>query len=591
MAKYKVQIQVQSSSVGYAAVEVPPYDSGATAAKNEWRPWYDYYTFRPIEYADSSRFQILPFIKWAIQITPNEFVTAEMLSDITGGRTSIESSSPSFSPFNNVDKEYDANGMPVLSVRATVYFATGDPTVDPPPANKKRVTVTVTNGTPPDSESHTASGTVTVNGNTSETTATATGLVSSDGTDEFSYSVSATPAANYAFDRWNDGDTSPSKSGSTRTGASFTAYFKKRHTVTVLQSINVSYVNGDYTGLHDEGDRVTIYFSEDQGSTPVIFRAAKKDGNNETLLWNADGQTTKTFTMPDADVVVVIGCFYDKVSVTPVIYTNGSIGSSGGSTSPGSASGKENGQSVSFIAQPSTGHEAGKNPEDDRVWDWDAAIFDTGGNAERTGTSSSVSIKGDAQSSTMLAGMAQWTGLNAMAAKWFMQGSYSSPKVYFYSDYEYYIIVEGIAHSYSSETEFWFPNVNRSFVGGCEYVFSNWALYPRDMREDEVVIYPVYHDVYRRYMVVKYRVRVYNITTGGGMISDSGIVVCNRTADPSGQSSYRIDLRSLAVQVNYRVVVDVWVWVSSTGEILFSQSNGGEILFGDDGSPMAKFIS
>ena len=183
MAKYAVQIRVQSSSSGYAAVEVPPYNSSWNAPKNEWRPWYSYYTFKPIDYADASRFQILPFIKWVIQITPNEFVTAEMLSDITGGRTTIESSSPSFSPFNNVDKEYDADGMPVLSVKATVYFATGDPSVDPPPAGKKRVVVTAINGTPPDTETHTASGTVSVNGNISETTASATGLVDSEGTD------------------------------------------------------------------------------------------------------------------------------------------------------------------------------------------------------------------------------------------------------------------------------------------------------------------------------------------------------------------------------------------------------------------------
>ena len=138
-------------------------------------------------------------------------------------------------------------------------------------------------------------------------------------------------------------------------------------------------MNGNYQGYHEQGEEISIYFTPAQGATPVRFRGARKDGDAETLLWNADGETTKTFTMPDADVVVAIGCFYDQVTVTPQLYTDEVLDSAGGSVSPQSVSGK-NEDTVSFTATANTENDYHLGIyEGGYVWDWVGSIFDLDG--------------------------------------------------------------------------------------------------------------------------------------------------------------------------------------------------------------------
>ena len=586
MATYTVQVRVNypsDQSVGYAAFESPPFDSGSgtTPRYNAWRPWYTFDgssgTFRPTDRRPVGEV-VRPFIKWVFNVGLSN-VDASMLDYVmpveAAGQspTFFETGSETVT-FRNLDREFSGlNGQqPVITVTATAYFATGDPAVDPPPAGLKVVTVTVVNGTPVDSVTHEAAGTVTVNSNSSTTQASDSGYAAKDGSSGFSYSISATPSDGYVFDHWSDGDTNASRSGVAYSDKTFTAYFKRVYSVKVFEysfggavqdvCINASYLSG--TGTYDSGDTVTVSFTPSQGATPVAFRAAKVVGMSEgapttELLWTADGLTTKTFTMPSADVFVVVGCFYDEISVIPVLYTDLAVDSTGGSVSPARYSNKENGQTVSFTATAATGYVIGSAESGGFVWYWGADIFDMGGASRaQSGASSSATLVGDA--SSQLTGLPSWTGLNGLSAAWFMNGSYSSPDVYFRTEVpagKFKVKLRVVTYSGHAE---WYP------VSEFLYrVEDNLTVYARIKRGD-----------YPSYSIVGAVKEVQGSRT---------VLLINGSLQNYEYSVPQADRISGSV-----FIIDLFAWPVTTGKILYSPSNSGKILRGSGGSPMAQFV-
>lgn len=508
----------------------------------------------------------------------------------SGDVTQVHPEAPSFTTKSEtvIFSYPESEQAQVFYIDAVAVFDDGSYT--PQPGDPyKTVAVTAVNGSTP------ASGTVTVNGNTSTTSASASGLAATDGTTGFSYTVSATPSDGYEFDHWNDELAIPSRSGVAYSDTTFTAYFKKLRSVKVLRwtiggseqavEINASIYYG--LGNYDPGDTVNVRCNVPSGLTTfdrykIVFRAARLDStaeppdlSNATVIADnsaegaagATGGRTLTFTMPDADVLVVAVFMYSKVRIIPVVYTDGVQNGTGGSCTPSSAY-KADGDSVSFTASPSSGYKPGRTSDvGSYVWDWSAApSFDLGGAQTRqSGSQTSATVKGDA--AEKLSTLPSWTGLNSLADTWFTQSDISAPELYFHTEEDAYF-VKVTLETYASHGQAIPQSADGVWVKvqRSSYAHGVGAMIPVSSMSQFLVAGLVREDEDgTRTVLYRY---------AGGLNVRVNVTDAIQPEDQTGEVKYHYH---------------AWIWPKTTNKILYRQSDGA-ILCGPDGSPMAQFV-
>ena len=578
MATYTPQISVNTSmvpSVGNGGEPIYRHDADSSVGTLSINWWYS--PGHPYRRR---------FVCWRISITSNGY-----------GDVSTVHSPPNFTTESEVVtlnyQDVDAQNRPIYYVEAVAVFDDGNYTPQPGDPYKK-VTVTVVNGTGNDPTTHKASGKVAVNGKSSTTSTSDTGTAKTDGSSGFSYTATATPEEGYKFEKWNDGNTSSTRSGTAYEDTTFTAYFKKLHSVKFLEHeiggvkqevcINTAYVNGNYEGNHEKDETITISFSPAQGAKAVRFRAAKVtdgDNDNATTLWTADGDTTKTFEMPDADVLVVIGCFYDEITVTPQIYTDGELGSEGGSVSPESLSGKKSGEDVSFTATANDEYKLDSSSSGGYAWNWVGDIFDMDGQSRtRDGNSSSATLAGDA--SAKFSSLPNWTGLDDLTDTWFMLSGYETPNVYFVATHEHTLTIICTAHEYAQKC---IVDVSYENASPTSHTGSFSDSVTVDTRKGLSGTLRIRSDsgyfLCRASYIAEYSDGDWNMLGWfvPGFLRQKPEQLSGTIYDPANERSHLRTIR-----------LDIGAWPKPTGKILYAPDNGGAILCGDGGMPMAQYV-
>lgn len=624
MAKYRPIIAVHWASTGYAAIESPVYDTGSSTRPryNAWRPTYADNTFKPGVYTPPNsvaQYGVRPFSRWVIVVNTNEYVTDEMYQAIVGtDKKTIEVKSQTFQ-FNN-DVDYDADGQPKLDVYATVYFgASSDESSDESesepepwdPETQKLITVTAVNGSYGMDESH--CGSVSVNGKSGVQTASDSKAVPKGEHTSASFTLDAQPVVGFRFDRWeDDGSASQTRVVTVTSDRTYTAFFKKMYVVDIVRCINARYYvqpNELTQKYHDPGDQIIITVSPYEGASVVRFIAVKVGSNGAvTSFWSEEGEdegdTVKEFSMPEADVQVVIVCLYEAVRLEPRLHTDGvAKNGSGGSVDPSVAVDKKHGETVSFTATPAEGYKLGKSgtPPDDYAWDWvtiwNNDIFVTGGT--KYGSQTSDVLKGDAVS--QLENVPAWAQCDSIPDKdkWFFYSRYVGPLVYFCTDRSIHVPVTVQTSDYGDKVS-WVITKNADYnTPGSQMTGTGDAYMVVDFSEGELK-FDIGSGPWDGYGAITVELRA----SSGHFLCEAEVWKENPSDSYGMERYFRVHFKefgtayekivgdagyNINVKKDTSLVVYAGAWPEPTHEILCSPDNGGVILCGDDGQPMAQY--